>query len=171
MVRSLDVFTTVKRATEFGVVVNDEVRLDWQRVIERTQYATKNAEGDKAADLKRRGIDYYKEKVIFLSTEEIALGAERIRPKRVIIATGSKPSMPPILGIEHAITSDDALEMKELPTSMVIIGGGFIALEFAHVFHQAGVKVTILEAKDRFLSTADGEISNAIKDSFMFLAK
>ncbi len=167
MVRSLDVFTTVKRASDFGVVVKDEVYLDWERVIERKQYATRNAEGDKAADLKRRGIDYYKEPVVFVSPNEVTIGGEPARPKKIIIATGSKPSMPPIPGIEYAITSDDALEIKELPTSIVIIGGGFIALEFAHVFHQAGVKVTILEAKDRLLSTADGEISNAIKDSFI----
>ncbi|MCL6472990.1 MAG: NAD(P)/FAD-dependent oxidoreductase, partial [Firmicutes bacterium] len=167
MVRSLDVFSTVKRASEFGVVVKDEVSLDWLRVIERKQYAIRNAEGDKAADLKRRGIDYYKEPVTFVSPDEVTIGGERARPGKIIVATGSKPSMPPIPGIEHAITSDGALELKELPASMVIIGGGFIALEFAHVFRQAGVKVTILEAKDRLLSAADGEISNAIKDSFI----
>lgn len=167
MVRSLDVFSTVKRASEFGVVVKDEVRLDWPKVIERKRYTSENAEGDKAADLKRRGIDYYKEPVVFVSPNEVTIGGERAHPGKIIIATGSKPSMPPIPGIEHAITSDDALEMRELPDSMVIIGGGFIALEFAHVFHQAGVKVTILEAKDRLLSAADGEISNAIKDSFI----
>ncbi|MBE0448281.1 MAG: NAD(P)/FAD-dependent oxidoreductase [Actinobacteria bacterium] len=167
MVRSLDFFSTVKRASEFGVVVKDEVRLDWSRVIARKQHAVEHAEGDKAADLRNRGIDYYKEKVTFISPEEVTIGSERARPKRIIIATGSKPSMPPIPGVEHTMISDDALEIKELPTLMVIIGGGFIALEFAHVFHQAGVKVTILEAKDRLLSTADGEISKAIKDSFI----
>lgn len=77
----MDVFSTVKRASEFGVVIKDEVRLDWPHVIDRKQYATKNAEGDKVADLKRRGIDYYKEKVTFLSPEEVTLGTERIRPK------------------------------------------------------------------------------------------
>lgn len=75
--------------------------------------------------------------------------------------------MPAIPGIEFAITSDDALDLKELPASMVVIGGGFIALEFAHILHQAGVKIIVLEAKDRLLSTGDGEISDAIKDSFV----
>lgn len=78
----MDVFTIVKHASEFGVVIKDEVRLDWTRVIERKRYASRNAEGDKVADLKKRGIEYYKEPAVFVSPDEITVGGEQVHPKK-----------------------------------------------------------------------------------------
>lgn len=164
--RSLEVFSTVKRAAEFGVTASD-TRLDWQKVQERKDEIIKELVGDREADLKEAGIAYYREEASFLSRDELLIGGKRFRARRVVIAGGSRPSKPPIPGIEYAITSDQALELRTLPESMVIIGGGYIALELGYVFSAAGVDLTILEATERLLPNADGEISRAIERSFV----
>ncbi len=166
MVRSLEVLSTVKRAAQFGVTLSDP-RLDWQGVQETKNKVVKELVGDRESGLREAGITYFKEPASFLSPDELLIGGKRLRAKRVIIATGSRPGRPPIPGIEHAITSDEALELRSLPKSMSIIGGGYIALELGYVFSAAGVDLTILEATDRLLPNADGEISRAIEGAFV----
>lgn len=72
--------------------------------------------------------------------------------------------MPPVEGIENAITSSEALSLEQLPRSMVIIGGGFIAMEFSHIFAAFGVEVTIVEMVDRLLANHDQDISATIAE-------
>ena len=72
-----------------------------------------------------------------------------------MIATGSRPRLLPIPGAEHMITSDDMLRDRELPTSVIFVGGGVISLEFGHVYARAGAAVTILEALPQLLPTMD----------------
>ncbi|MFA7559660.1 MAG: dihydrolipoyl dehydrogenase [Sphaerochaeta sp.] len=77
----------------------------------------------------------------------------------LIVATGSSPVIPPIPGAElpHVVTSDEILELTELPSSLVIIGGGVIGLEFASFFSMIGVQVTIIEMLDEILPMAEAE--------------
>lgn len=88
----------------------------------------------------------------------------------LIVATGSSPVIPPIPGAElpHVVTSDEILELTELPSSLVIIGGGVIGLEFASFFSMIGVQVTIIEMLDEILPMAEAEVAKlarrAMKD-------
>lgn len=79
----------------------------------------------------------------------------------LIVATGSSPVIPPIPGAElpHVVTSDEILELTELPSSLVIIGGGVIGLEFASFFSMIGVQVTIIEMLDEILPMAEAEVA------------
>src|SRR5436190_1519233 len=65
---------------------------------------------------------------------------------KFVIATGSKPARPPIPGAEHGITSDELIHLKQQPARMVVVGGGFIGLEFGFALAWAGTKVTILQS-------------------------
>ena len=74
-----------------------------------------------------------------------------------MIATGSKPRPLPIPGAEHMITSDEMLSDRELPASVIFVGGGVISLEFGHVYARAGTEVTILEALPQLLPAMDAD--------------
>jgi glutathione reductase (NADPH) len=78
-----------------------------------------------------------------------------IEARHIVIAAGSKPRSLPISGAEHMITSDDVLSERDQPRDVIFIGGGVIALEFAHVYARAQTKVTILEALPRLLPAMD----------------
>ncbi|UTX06709.1 dihydrolipoyl dehydrogenase [Bacillus inaquosorum] len=86
-------------------------------------------------------------------------------PKQVIIATGSRPRMLPGLEADgkHVLTSDEALQMEELPKSIIIVGGGVIGIEWASMLHDFGVKVTVIEYADRILPTEDQDISKEME--------
>lgn len=90
----------------------------------------------------------------------------RITGDRVVIATGSRPTVPDVVtdaGVPFH-TSDTVMRIDELPTSMVVLGGGVIAAEFAHVFSALGVRVTVVNRSDRLLRSLDTEISQAFTD-------
>ena len=91
-----------------------------------------------------------------------------LKTDKILIATGSKPAMPPIKGIHipHVVTSDDLLLSKDkFYQRLIIIGGGVIGVEFATLYQELGCEVTIIEAQSRILSTMDKDISQSISSS------
>lgn len=97
----------------------------------------------------------------FTSPRTIRVGDETICADRVVIAAGSRPVVPPIPGLDAVphVTSDEAMRLTELPRRLAIIGGGYVAAEFAHLFGSLGSEVTIIEMADRLLPVVDREIS------------
>ncbi len=98
----------------------------------------------------------------------VAVNGSVVRAPKVIIATGTRPGVPAISGIESIdyLTSTTALELKELPKSLIVVGGGFVGAELAQVFARAGVKVTIV-CRSRLLPAAEPEISEALAAYFV----
>ncbi len=84
--------------------------------------------------------------------------------KHIVIASGSKPTPLPIAGSEHLLSSDDFLEMENLPDSLIFVGGGYISFEFAHIAARAGAKVTILHENDRPLGHFDRDLVDRLVD-------
>ncbi|MFK4067130.1 mycothione reductase [Streptomyces sp. NPDC029674] len=97
---------------------------------------------------------------------ETAEGTERIRADRIVVAAGGRPMVPPVVaeaGLPYE-TSDTVMRLDEVPERMVVLGGGYIAAELAHVFHAAGTAVTIVEKQDQLLSGQDESIASAFTD-------
>jgi glutathione reductase (NADPH) len=94
----------------------------------------------------------------FISTDSIQVDDDIVRFKNCVIATGAKPAPLGIPGAEHAITSDDFLELESLPARVLFIGGGYIAFEFGHVAARAGASVTIVHRGERPLENFDPEL-------------
>ena len=101
-----------------------------------------------------------------LTRDGIDVDGDLIRPGKIVIATGAAPRTPAIVGLEKVawLTSTTALELRELPTSIMVIGGGVIGCELGQMFARAGVHVTIL-CRSRLLPTEDAEISDALASS------
>ncbi|WP_135665654.1 FAD-dependent oxidoreductase [Halorhabdus rudnickae] len=105
------------------------------------------------------------------TTIEVVDGADegvRITGEKALVATGSSPWAPPIDGLDDIdyYTSESILQESDLPESIVIIGGGYIALEWGQILHRVGVTVTILQRSDRVLSGMEGQLSREIQRAF-----
>jgi len=94
---------------------------------------------------------------------------EKIKSDKILIASGSKPGFVNIKGCDspNVFNSDKVLDLKKLPKSIAIIGGGVIGVEFAQIFHHLGAKVTILELLDGLIPGADSEIAHALEQSLV----
>ena len=91
----------------------------------------------------------------FLDPHTLDVGGQRITAARILIATGARPLVPPLPGCELGITSNEVFHLESLPKRLVIAGGGYIANEFAGVFHELGVEVTLINRGDTILRSWD----------------
>ncbi|MEM1484734.1 dihydrolipoyl dehydrogenase [Oscillospiraceae bacterium PP1C4] len=108
---------------------------------------------------KANKIDLLHGMATILSAGKIRVGDTEILAQKILIATGSKPAMPPIDGIEHTVTSDELLFEAKSYQRLTIIGGGVIGMEFASLYSALGCEVTVIEAADRILPAMDREIA------------
>jgi glutathione reductase (NADPH) len=88
----------------------------------------------------------------------VDVDGKRYTTKHILIGTGRRIWVPPIPGAEHVITSDDALDLTSVPSRIAIVGGGYIALEFAGIFNSAGAQVDIFVRGDKLLRGFDDEV-------------
>lgn len=112
-------------------------------------------------------IDYYPEVAEFINPYTLKVGDEEIYSKQILLCLGSRPYIPPIKNLEETeyITSKELLQLQELPQSVVIIGGGYIAAEYGHFLSAMGAEVTIIGRNKQFLKEQEPEISKkALED-------
>ena len=107
----------------------------------------------------------------FVGDHAVAVDGRVLEASRFLVATGTRPALPPLAGLDDVpfLTSDllaqgEAQELTELPRSLVIVGGGYIALELGQMFHRFGVEVTILERSERVLPREEPEVGASIGD-------
>jgi dihydrolipoamide dehydrogenase len=180
LLRSAEVYSTLKEGEEYGITATD-IGYNFTKVQERKQKIVDQLHKGVQHLMKQGKIDVYEGfgrilgPSIFSPTAgtisvEYSNGDENemLLPKNVIIATGSKPRTLPGLEIdgEYVMTSDEALELEELPKSIVIVGGGVIGIEWASLFSDFGVEVTVVEYADRILPLEDAEVSKEMTRLF-----
>lgn len=100
----------------------------------------------------------------FLSPKKVKVAGKTLEADKFIIATGSSPSIPPFNGLANVdyLTNNEALSLKEKPSSMIVIGGRALGLEFAQMYSRFGTKVTVLQRSDRILPEGEPEISQGL---------
>ena len=108
--------------------------------------------------LNNAGVNIINGKASITSPNTISINNKNITAERILITTGGWPSVPDIPGKEHAITSNEVFHLKELPKRILIVGGGYIAVEFAGIFQGLGSKVTQSYRRDVFLRGFDNDI-------------
>ena len=141
-----------------GIKGTESLRLDWRAVIERKDRIVASWSKSKEAAPETLGITALRGKGIFTGPHEITVDGKAYSAEKIIVATGSKPARPPIPGAEVGITSDELIHLKHQPHRLVIIGGGFIGLEFGFALAWAGSKVTILQSGPQVAPALDDEI-------------
>ena len=115
---------------------------DWHELIARKDREIERLNGIYRSLLETAGARILEGHVTIVDAHTVAVDGERHTAETLLIATGGRPARPPIPGIEHAITSDEAFHLERLPQRVLIGGGGYIAVEFAGIFHGLGAHVT-----------------------------
>ena len=150
-------------AAGFGWTV-PEPRLDWAALI-----AAKNREIDRLNAvyirmLRDAGVQLIEGRGKVVDPHTVEIGNRSYTARHILVAVGARPLVPEIHGIEHGITSDEVLELTELPRRIVIIGGGYIGVEFAGIFNAAGVVVTMCIRGDTVLRGFDEDIRSTLSN-------
>jgi glutathione reductase (NADPH) len=153
----------IARAAAHGITVGGP-RLDWSALIDREKRMISHLPAAFEKTMSDRGVSVIRGEGTFTARNQIRVGNRTMEAKHIVIATGSQPRRLPIPGAEHMITSDEVLSEREQPREVVFVGGGVIAIEFAHVYARAGSKVTILEAMPRLLPGTDADAAARIAD-------
>ena len=161
LVAAAQVLHQIELAAQHHIKVG-RPELDWGALIARERTFVDGVPDMFRSSMEKRGIRLYEGAARFSGPRALEVGETALEAETVVIATGSRPRDLPIDGAAHMITSDDILEMTELPSSLVFVGGGVIALEFSHVYARAGCKVTILEALPRLLPRLEADVVEQI---------
>ncbi|WP_040330019.1 dihydrolipoyl dehydrogenase [Clostridium ihumii] len=162
--RSAEIMKTLKHIDDFGIEVND-YKLNVEKVQERKANVVNTLVGGVEQLLKGNKVEIVKGKAFLQDKNTVKVetkdGEVILEGKNIIIATGSKPEMPNIKGIENEkiITSDEILEFKSIPKELVVVGGGVIGMEFASIFNAMGSNVTVIVARDSILYDVDRELT------------
>ena len=134
---------------------------NWPQVLEQKRRFTARIPGGTIENLQKAGIEFVAGTATFLDDKTLTVNGKKIQAHYFVLATGAKPMQLRIKGIEHIITSDDLLELNDLPSSIIFIGGGFISFEFAHFAARLGAdnqRSVILEVSERPLGPFDAEM-------------
>ncbi len=138
---------------------------DWSRVKERRDAYVKRLNGIYERNLNNSGVEYIVGKARFVDPHTVAVGDDELSAERIVIATGGKPMLPDIPGVEFGITSDGFFELDERPQRVLVVGSGYIAVELAGVFNGLGSDVQLVVRKDRILRGFDPMLSECLMDA------
>lgn len=144
-------------AAGYGWTVGEST-LDWSGLVGAKDKEIDRLHGIYVKMLNDAGVSILDGWAEVVGPNDVRLGGRTFRARHILVATGGRPGKPAIPGIEHAITSDEALDLKALPKRMAIVGGGYIAVEFAGIFNAAGVRVTEIIRADHILRGFDGDV-------------
>ena len=164
MVYASEFSATFKAAEGYGWS-KLESKFDWARFLEAKDIEIARLSGIYVTNLQNAGADLAHTRAELEDSHTIRL-ADRDKPfsvDKVLIATGARPAMPPIPGIELAITSNEAFHLPQLPKRMLIVGGGYIALEFAGIFNGLGVETTLMYRGPNVLRGFDNDVRSHIE--------
>lgn len=167
MLHSADLMESIRTAGEHGVEAG-EPKVDWSKVLDRKDSVVAKHYKGLTGLLKAKGVEVVEGKGTLKSPQTIAVDGRDIEATSVILASGSYAKSLPFIDIdgETFITSDDALVLPEVPSSIVVIGAGAVGLEFASVFASFGSEVTVVEALDRLAPGEDEEVSKELQRQF-----
>lgn len=172
---SAKICDSARHGEKYGVTSNN-ISLDHKAVVARKCKVVNTLVSGVKMQLKKNGVkvvDGFGE-ITGKSSEgyEVKVGEEAFTGKRLLIATGSEPVVPPIPGVKegiakgHVITNREIFDLDSIPKSLVIIGGGVIGLEMASYFNSAGSKVTIIEMLDHIAGNTDRELSGILMNEY-----
>ena len=173
LIRSAKFLSHITRAQEFGIA-SASVRFEFSDVMERVQSVIKTVEPhDSAERYTALGVDVVQGSAKIVSPWEVDISKEdgstqRLTTRSIVIATGARPFVPPIPGLEEVgyLTSDNVWNLRELPKRLVVLGGGPIGSELTQAFARLGARVTQVEMAPRLMLREDPEVSDLVARRF-----
>lgn len=169
LIHSADVAETIKGAAQFGINVNNGFSVDFEKIVSRTNHIIdSDSDGIRKAFSEIDNPKLFPAKCSFVGEKTLSVGSETIKADKILIASGTRPAIPKIAGLEGTgfLTSDEALRLKKQPRVLTIIGGGYIATELAHFFGSLGTKINIVQRRNVLVPDEDEEISTKFTEVF-----
>jgi len=165
LIYTADRIVEIEEAKKLGIEA--EVKnIDFHSIMERVRSSRQESQVHIREGIKEsKNLDFYEGEGYFVGDYTLNVNGEKLKGEKIFIASGSRPFIPPIKGLEniHYLTNESALELKDRPDTLIIIGGGYIAVEYGHFFAAMGTKVTILEMANRLVLSEEPEISELLK--------
>ena len=162
-----EIIENIGHAGNRGIIIeNPSFSVDMDKVLETKNKVVNTLVGGVAGLLRSYGVDVHKGIGTITKDKNVLVnGSELLETKKIILAGGSKVSKINVPGMESSLvmTSDDILEMNEVPESLVIIGGGVVGIELGQAFMTFGSKVTVIEMMDRIVPAMDAEVSKNLR--------
>ena len=146
-------------AEAFGWTVG-KASFDWAKLVANKDKEIDRLNGIYISMLDGAGVRRYDGRARLTDAHTIEVAGETVTAEHILLATGGTPTMPDVPGIEHAISSNEAFHLETLPEHITIVGGGYIAVEFAGIFNGLGRKVTQLYRSEQILRGFDWDVRN-----------
>jgi glutathione reductase (NADPH) len=153
----------IENARGFGWSIGDS-QFDWSTLIENKNKEIKRLNGVYKKLLDNTGVETIHGRATIIDKHTVEVEGKQITAERILVATGGWPSVPDIPGKEHIISSNEAFFLESLPKKIIIVGGGYIAVEFAGIFHGMGVDTTLLYRGPLFLRGFDQDVREALAE-------
>lgn len=151
----------IHAAKGYGWTV-EGARFDWADLIERKDKEIDRLNGLYLKTLDTHNVTLHQGEAKFIDRHTVEVNGKRYTAEKILIAVGGWPQMPDIPGIEHAISSNEALHLKDFPQRIAIVGGGYIAVEFAGIFGGMGADVSLLYRGEQILRGFDRDLSDRL---------
>jgi pyruvate/2-oxoglutarate dehydrogenase complex dihydrolipoamide dehydrogenase (E3) component len=172
LIESANRFRTLKRAKEFGLRAQS-ISVEPQEILARKARLIGEFADYRREQLQDGRFQFIRGTASFVNQDQLEVRhfdgeTEHIQAKAFVLATGSVVQIPKLPGLENVdfITSDEALDLGELPGSMIVLGAGPVALEMAHYFSTIGVVVTVIQRSDQVLKGVDSDVAKVVEDAF-----
>ena len=160
-----DRIVEIENAGKLGITAAIE-SIDFKGIMERIRaYVQKGVSFLRKDTTSAKNLDFYEVEARFVADYTLQVRDEQIRGHRIFIASGARPLVPPIKGIHDVdyLTNETLLSLGTLPASVVVLGGSYIGVEYAHFFSAMGSKVTIVERLERLVPSEEPEVSDLLK--------
>jgi pyruvate/2-oxoglutarate dehydrogenase complex dihydrolipoamide dehydrogenase (E3) component len=156
-----------RRGADYGVVLDQPVRIDMRKV--RSRAATVTANSSKGVEnwlRNMKGCTVFQGSAQFEGPKEVRVGAKLLSAPRIFINVGGRAIVPDLPGVNEIpyLTNSSMLELERVPEHLVVIGGGYIGLEFAQMYRRFGAEVTVVEMGPRLAGREDPDVSDAVRD-------
>lgn len=165
LIYTADRMIETRENAKFGIR-SERIDVDFSAVMERTRRVVARGRNSLKKAIKgSRNIEFINNEARFTDEHTLDANGRKIRGKRIFLATGARPLVPPIMGLEKIpfLTNENVLGLASRPDSIILIGGGFISLEYAHFFSAMGVKVKLIDRNPGLLPFGEPEISRLLK--------
>lgn len=168
LLKSAQVYTYCRNAAQYGVEVGGEVLPVLERIVDRSRTVAETMSKGIQFLLKKNAIDFIQGFGRLTAPGRIDVEGTEYEADHIILATGARPRRMPSIPVdgEHVITSREALALRQLPESMIVVGSGAIGSEFAWFYAALGVQVTVVEYLPRLMPLEDEEVSKAMERAF-----
>ncbi len=164
LISAADRIAEIRDAAKFGITA--EIKgIDFGAIMERMRGTIREGRNSLSKAIgESESLDYFAGEARFADDHILETGGERIKGKKIFIAAGSRPIIPPLEGLDGVpyLTNETVLEIRERPESVVIIGGGYVAVEYGHFFASIGTRVAIVQRESRLLPSEEPEVSDLL---------